>query len=34
MLQLHKEGRLDEAARSDIQRRLSELEIFYGRKLA
>ena len=34
MLQLHKEGRLDEAARSDIQKRLAELEIFYGRKLA
>jgi len=34
MLQLHKEGRLDEAARSDIQKRLSELEVFYGRKLA
>lgn len=34
MLQLHKEGRLDEAARFDIQKRLSELEVFYGRKLA
>lgn len=34
MLQLHKEGRLDEAARSDIQNRLTELEAFYGRKLA
>ncbi len=34
MLQLHKEGRLDEAARSDIQKRLTELEAFYGRKLA
>lgn len=33
MLQLHKEGRLDEAARSDIQKRLTELEAFYGRKL-
>jgi hypothetical protein len=34
MLQLHKEWRLDEAARYDIQRRLTELEIFYGRKLS
>ena len=33
MIQLHKEGRLDEAARSAIQNRLSEMEAFYGRKL-
>lgn len=33
MIQLHKEGRLDDAARSAIQNRLSEMETFYGRKL-
>ena len=33
MIQLHKEGRLDDAARSAIQNRLSEMEAFYGRKL-
>ncbi len=33
MLQLHKENRLDESAKTAIQRRLSELEAFYGRKL-
>lgn len=33
MLQLHKENRLDSEAKAAIQKRLSELEIFYGRKL-
>lgn len=33
MLQLHKEGRLDDEARSDIAHRLAELELLYGRKL-
>ena len=33
MLQLHKENRLDDDAKTAIQRRLSELEAFYGRKL-
>ena len=33
MLQLHREGRLDDAARSDIAHRLADLEAFYGRKL-
>jgi hypothetical protein len=33
MLQLHKENRLDESAKTAIQNRLSELEAFYGRKL-
>ncbi len=33
MLQLHKENRLDENAKAAIQKRLAELEAFYGRKL-
>ena len=33
MLQLHREGRLDNDARSDIARRLADLEAFYCRKL-
>lgn len=34
MLQLHHEGRLDDAARADIAHRLAELEFFYGRKFS
>jgi hypothetical protein len=33
MLQLHKENRLDDDAKAAIQKRLAELEAFYGRKL-
>ena len=33
MLQLHKESRLDDDAKAAIQKRLAELEAFYGRKL-
>lgn len=33
MLQLHKENRLDDDAKAAIQKRISELEAFYGRKL-
>ena len=33
MLQLHREGRLDDSARADIAHRLAELELLYGRKL-
>lgn len=34
MLHLHREGRLDDAARADIANRLADLEAFYGRKFA
>ncbi len=33
MLQLHKENRLDDDAKAAIQKRLAQLEAFYGRKL-
>lgn len=33
MVQLHKENRLDDAARNAIAYRLGELELLYGRKL-
>ena len=34
MLALHKNGRLDDTAKSAIQHRLNELEAFYGRKFS
>lgn len=34
MLQLHREGMLDDAARAEIASRLADLESFYGRKFA
>jgi hypothetical protein len=33
MLQLHKDGRLDDAAKTAIGKRLADLEALYGRKL-
>ena len=33
MLQLHRDGRLDDEAKAAIQRRLTELEAIYGRTL-